>query len=42
MRYPSPFDETHYANWPSRHAAGSTNTMDHFMAYVKGATARAG
>ena len=36
--YPSPFDETTYGNWPSRHTPGSTNSMDHFIAYVKGAT----
>ena len=35
--FPSPFDETHYGNWPSRHTEGSTNSMDHFIAYTRGA-----
>ena len=39
--FPSPFDETHYGNWPSRHTNGSTNSMDHFIAYCQGAHAKA-
>jgi hypothetical protein len=35
--FPSPFDEPKYGNFPSRHTAGSTNSFDHFVAYVRGA-----
>lgn len=32
--YPSPFDETTYGNWPSRHTQGSTNSMDHCESHL--------
>ena len=35
--FPSPFDEWTWAGFPSAHTNGSSHSMDHFIAYVKGA-----
>ena len=35
--FPSPFDEWNWAGFPSAHTKGSSHSMDHFIAYVKGA-----
>ena len=35
--FTSPFDESSWGNFPSETTPGSTNTMDHFVAFVKGA-----
>ena len=34
--FTSPFDEGSWGNWASAFTPGSTNTMDHFVAFVKG------
>ena len=35
--FPSPFDEGGFGNFASKDVPGSTHSMDHFVAFVKGA-----